>query len=356
MKKIKIFLGGYINKQNAQNLNCLALAEYFNKEKFEIYTMKTTDGNINIDHIEKTCNVLSYNEKLKFTKKWKYIYALYKCDILYLPKQEKLEKIIYLNKLFFKKKLFLTIESIIDDYIISVINKNNNNSLNNYLRRVNNIDYIYSISKYIKEYNELNVKLKSKNTILHLGVNSNNFVPKEIKIKPIKNIIFIGNDMLRKGIYEYIKLANKYSNITFHIVGTGHDINLKEIVLENSNIKCHGSVNIKELNIILQNIDLHILPSKSEGFPKVILETASVGVASLIYSNYGANDWITHNKDGFVVDNYDELEAILEELVHNEQLLYEVSKNAIKLAEKFDWKNVIKEWEEEIIDIVQERN
>ena len=35
MKKIKIFLAGYVNYTNAQNLNCLAVGNYLDKEKFE---------------------------------------------------------------------------------------------------------------------------------------------------------------------------------------------------------------------------------------------------------------------------------------------------------------------------------
>ncbi len=38
-KKIKVFLGGYVNFTNAQNLNCRALAKYLNKDKFECAAM-----------------------------------------------------------------------------------------------------------------------------------------------------------------------------------------------------------------------------------------------------------------------------------------------------------------------------
>ena len=34
MSRIKVFLGGYINYTNAQNLNCRAVAEYLDKDKF----------------------------------------------------------------------------------------------------------------------------------------------------------------------------------------------------------------------------------------------------------------------------------------------------------------------------------
>ena len=39
-KKIKIFLGAYLNYVNAQNLNCLAIAKYLDSDKYDIYALK----------------------------------------------------------------------------------------------------------------------------------------------------------------------------------------------------------------------------------------------------------------------------------------------------------------------------
>jgi hypothetical protein len=44
MSKIKVFLGGYINYTNAQNLNCRAIGEHLNKDKFEVYALKVHFG------------------------------------------------------------------------------------------------------------------------------------------------------------------------------------------------------------------------------------------------------------------------------------------------------------------------
>ena len=38
MKKIKIFLGAFVNYQAAQNINCRSLSEYLDKNKFEVPT------------------------------------------------------------------------------------------------------------------------------------------------------------------------------------------------------------------------------------------------------------------------------------------------------------------------------
>ena len=41
MKKnrIRVFLGGYVNFLNAQNINCRALSEHLDKKRFEVWTM-----------------------------------------------------------------------------------------------------------------------------------------------------------------------------------------------------------------------------------------------------------------------------------------------------------------------------
>ena len=41
----------------------------------------------------------------------------------------------------------------------------------------------------------------------------------------------------------------------------------------------------------------------------------------------------------------------IKNLINNPELLALNSKNAKKLAKKFDWKNIVKHWEEEIIKL-----
>ena len=99
-------------------------------------------------------------------------------------------------------------------------------------------------------------------------------------------------------------------------------------------------------------MNLHILPSRSEGFPKVTLETAAAGVPSLVYGDYGANEWITHHQDGFVVDTLEQMIETVRLLKENPDLLQLNSKNAIALAHRFAWQLLVKDWENEIIKIL----
>ena len=95
-------------------------------------------------------------------------------------------------------------------------------------------------------------------------------------------------------------------------------------------------------------MDLHILLSRSEGFPKVILETASSAIPSLLYNDYGADRWINHSENGFVVSTFEEVKDTIDSLIKSPALLRKNSENVLELAEKFDWKIIIKSWEKVI--------
>ena len=77
-----------------------------------------------------------------------------------------------------------------------------------------------------------------------------------------------------------------------------------------TNVIFFGKLNSYEISNHLQNMDLHILLSRSEGFPKVILETASSAIPSILYDDYGADSWINHSENGFVVSTFTEVKSI----------------------------------------------
>lgn len=348
MKKIKIFLGAYINKQNAQNNNCNALATHLDRDKYDIYTMKRDDGNIDIDYIEKFATVFNYNHKIKILKSWNYIKALYFCDILYLPRLDGLSLVLIVNKIF-KKKIFITIEALYNEDVLNTLN------IHKKMNNVKKIDNLYSITKYVKEYNKKNIDINTKKTILYLGIDNNKFIQKKVLSNYLKDIIFIGNNMQHKRVDEFLKLAKSHTDLYFHIVGTATSIDIQYIEKNYKNVVIYGAQNPKELNIILQNIDLHILPSRSEGFPKVTLETAAVGIPSIVYGTYGADEWIENKKNGFIINSYDEMDKLLSRLKDDQELLLSVSKEAPKLAKKYSWVEVIREWEKEIARIYNDR-
>jgi glycosyltransferase involved in cell wall biosynthesis len=53
-----------------------------------------------------------------------------------------------------------------------------------------------------------------------------------------------------------------------------------------------------------------------------------------------------------VVDTLDQMIETVKQLKENPELLQSNSRNAIELAKQFDWKDLIKDWEMEILKLI----
>ena len=270
--------------------------------------------------------------------------------MVYLPKAELLGYNSFLCKLLGKKS-FSTIEGILDKTATqSMILKGGKHFVKYYHR----LSKRYSITRFMREYN-LNIhNLETDKETLYLGTESEQFLISDKPKSDLQNIIMIGNDLVRKGVDDFFELAKTYPQLDFHLVGSGNDkINIKnEIIKRNfDNIIYHGSISQKELSSLLVSMQLHLFPSRSEGFPKVILETACAGVPSLVYSDYGASEWITHCQNGFVVATLDEMKNTIKELQQNETIIHEVSENAIHLGLSYDWQIKVQAWQDVILSL-----
>ena len=347
MNRVKLFLGAYINSTNAQNLNCLALAKHLDKSKFDITALSLySEPNIYIEGVRVYRCIWPH----RIFVYWAYFWNILRADVVYLPKAELLAYNSFLCKLFAKKS-FSTIEGILDKTATqSMISKGGKYFVKYYHR----LSKRYSITRFMREYNLNMHNLETNKETLFLGTESKQFLISDKPKSDLQNIIMIGNDLVRKGVDDFFELAKIYSHLEFHLVGSGNDkINIKNEIIKRKldNIIYHGSISQTELSFLLENMQLHLFPSRSEGFPKVILETACAGVPSLVYSDYGAKAWIEHSNNGFVVNTLEEMKNIIDDLSTNEKLIEEVSKNAIQLGLSFDWKLKVKAWEDVILSL-----
>ena len=163
-------------------------------------------------------------------------------------------------------------------------------------------------------------------------------------------------DKFNKGIEDFFKISRAFPSLSFHIIGVNNlwnDERLEDYLKREklTNVTYHGRLDHTRMASLLQQMDLMFFPSRSEGFPKVMLETACAGVPTLCYDDYGAQEWITSGKDGFVVHTYDEAVAVVEDLVAHPEKLPALSQHAIELGKRFDWSRHVKDWEEVIEEI-----
>jgi glycosyltransferase involved in cell wall biosynthesis len=343
MKKVKVFLGGYINYTNAQNLNCRALAEYLDKDKFKIFTLTTHFGKKEQFEV----NTFNCFKPFSLSKHLGFLWGIIKCDVAYLPKH--VDTPLWVLKLakFLKKPIFTTIEG-------NVIDRKKIHNLISLFDSKEDLKYhfsffneVYSITEYL--LGETKQFLKLENKILALGVSNLDFQLQK-KYTELKKIIFIGSLTKNKKVGQLLNLAENYPLLSFIIIGEGIERKRLEEKAQ-KNVFFMGRLSHKEIKQVFAKSDLFFLPSKSEGFPKVILEAASAGIPSIVYNTYGASDWMENKKNGFIATDLDDVKSIINELLDNLKLLQITSENAVKLAERFDWKNVIKDWEGVIINL-----
>lgn len=348
MSKIKVFLGGVVNVPNAQNINCLSLSKFLDSERFEVITLQSSRAKI----VEDICaEFVVIKEPVKLFKYFAFLWGIIKADICYFPKTECMSWNFFWCKVF-GKKYFRTIETVFDERLLSTLKTGKKEYV---IEDYKNTENLYAITKHMKDFNLKSQSIICKSKILYLGIDDDSQGKTAVKaIGSLKNVIIVGHDLMRKGIEEYLELADIHPDITFHIVGSGNNkIDLANCNKDN-NIAYHGPLNRTELNSVLENIDLLVLPSHSEGFPKVILESAAKGIPSLVYASYGANEWMTDNQNGFVAVSKTDFFNKLALIKNDTELLRNVQPNLSELFAKFTWSSRIGEWEEVIESIYEQ--
>ena len=346
MRKKKIFLGAFINHNNAQNINCLSIAKHLDKKKYDIKTLLILPSK-NIKLISGVSYIPVYKKIFKFSSYLAFCYGLIWSDISYLPKHHSTPKLLLKLSNLFNKKIFTTIEgnmcnllykSMIDSF----------GTKQKMIKYFNHFTEIFGITKHIVANANCGVKLNKRP--LFLGVEHFKFDNYRIKTN-LNNIIFIGSLIERKRISELLEISKKFRKISFHIVGLG-PLKYDLLNISSKNVIFYDNINNNKIKNILKDIDLNILLSYSEGFPKVILETAASSIPSIVYDTYGMHDIIKHDTNGFVLNNKHQVISKINELLKNPELLQKNSNGAYKLSKSYDWKVQIKKWEFEIDKLV----
>lgn len=115
------------------------------------------------------------------------------------------------------------------------------------------------------------------------------------RINKVKQQVEVVNN-LKGGVKDHIEI---------HFAGEGEEMEiLKKITSKDTHFKVLGFVDI---SAVIKNYDYVLLYSKVEGLPTVLIE-ACMYAKPIICNDVGGNlEILTNNKNGFLVDNYEEL-------------------------------------------------
>ena len=162
-------------------------------------------------------------------------------------------------------------------------------------------------------------------------------------------VSYLGWVVNTKGIEELVsawnKISKKYSTWQLDLIGPYKEEYLSELKQKYSfeNINIVGELPHDAAMDKINDSDIFILPSYTEGFPNVILEAMHLGKA-IIATNVGAIPEILGNNTGIVINAKSEKDIIdsLELLLNNSNLRVEYSKKAKEESKQYLLENVLK--------------
>lgn len=156
-------------------------------------------------------------------------------------------------------------------------------------------------------------------------------------------LLFVGNLSAFKGVKQLVQamssLQNKDRFEHLYIVGDGilrEELEQMAKQTEGIQISVLGALNREELSSLYMKAHLNILPSASEGFPKVIAEGAAYGCIPLVTDVSSIGQYILEGQNGFLLqDNNPNLIASKLDNIADRSDLKGISNRAIEMTSLF---------------------
>ncbi len=175
------------------------------------------------------------------------------------------------------------------------------------LSRANAIHCVsYDILNEIKQY----CAEKSRTKVIYSAVDTDFFALSSAVVhKKTLNLITIGSLVWVKG-YEYILMSlallrDMGIDANLHIVGEGYELNRILFTVNDldlgERVILHGKLSPEQVKQQLQQSDIFVFASLSEGLPNVVLEAMSCGLPVVTSDCGGVRESVTDGVEGFVV-------------------------------------------------------
>lgn len=234
-------------------------------------------------------------------------------------------------------------------------NHHNNNKkyINNLVSSVKNLDKFVLISNEL--YNYYNNLLKNEKVKCLYIPNFIEEIPKNKSKLNTNNIITVGRLSKEKGHADLIKvislLNEKIEDFHLNIIGDGPTKKniqnlIKKYNLENK-ISLLGFLPKEEVYKYLEKSTVFLLPSLTESFGLVVLESFSKGVPVITFSSAkGAYELIDNEVNGIICKyrDLDKMSRKTYDLLINKDKTKKMGEKASDKAKLFTKENVIKKW------------
>ncbi|MBQ4819557.1 glycosyltransferase family 4 protein [Aquimarina sp. MMG016] len=182
----------------------------------------------------------------------------------------------------------------------------------------------------------------------------------ELEITPNdKVIVFVGRLVKDKGINELIlafkRLSKEHTDCKLLLVGT-YEKDLDPLLPETEDeINTNPSIIFvgwqNDVRPYFAISDILAFPSYREGFPNVVMQSAAMGLASVVTDINGCNEIITEGNNGLIipVEDAEALYISVKKLVADDKLRNDISNNAresitTRYERVYVWEQILKEY------------
>ena len=155
-----------------------------------------------------------------------------------------------------------------------------------------------------------------------------------------------------KGVLEFVEAAKLCKStrpeVEFLLVGDTDPTNPASVSKKDlEDFRRHNAVELlghsTDVSSLMKTLDILVLPSYREGFPKVIMEAAATGLPVVTTDVAGCRSAVIHNETGFIVPskNAEALGKSIGRLLDSAELRSVMGDNARQFAElNFDVRRI----------------
>ena len=241
-----------------------------------------------------------------------------------------------------KGKKILTLHGIFSEQIDMLHGTTTSKISKNYeIDALESADTITVVSKDVQEhYSKLGFNVHHISNAIDIES-----LPKNENKMFEKQIIYVGRLSKEKGILELLLIAKELpSEINLVIVGNGPEDNAVKTASKQENIHYLGYLPPEKTIPLVRGSEILIQPSLVEGISSSVLESMACKTA-IIATNVGGNKEILSDNDtGILVKHHSEILKSIEIFYSDIVLRESIILNAFTEVQKYDWKNIGKQY------------
>jgi glycosyltransferase involved in cell wall biosynthesis len=216
-------------------------------------------------------------------------------------------------------------------------------------------DHLFSNSASVQR--SLIREYRRSSQIIATGVDTQFFAPDwERPPNQRLRVLFVGSLRSFKQPQFLLSAAARFPQADFRIAGEGPlgpELATRIAQERLRNVSLLGLLNADQLHTEYRQADIFLFPSSWEGSPKVVLEAAACGLPVIVRNNYSP-ETVVHGSTGFQTASDDEIYSALSVLLTSSELRNSMGRAARLHSLKFDWGEIVAQWEETFVRLANE--